>query len=107
MTIILFGGHGWIGSQLFELLKPNCIIPPKDIRVDNIETVSHYLDSFEKIDHVICCIGRTHGEGINNIDYLEQNGKLRENIRDNLFGPIALAFECYKRNIHYIFGSLI
>jgi dTDP-4-dehydrorhamnose reductase len=103
MTILLFGGHGWIGSQLYVLFKADCIIPPKEIRLDDLDTVRCYLDSFQTIDHIICCIGRTYGEGFNNIDYLEQKGKLRENIRDNLFGPLALAFECNQRNIHYTY----
>jgi dTDP-4-dehydrorhamnose reductase len=99
MTILLFGGRGWIGSQLSQLL-PNCIIPPKEIRLDDLEKVRVYLDSFERINHIICCIGRTYGEGINTVDYLEQKGKLKENVRDNLFGPVALAFECHQRGIH-------
>lgn len=100
--ILLFGGRGWIGSQLYDLFKEDTeiIIPPKEIRVDNIQELRHYLDTFDRIDHVICTIGRTFGEGINTIDYLEQKGKLKENIRDNLYAPLVLAIECHSRNIH-------
>jgi dTDP-4-dehydrorhamnose reductase len=52
-------------------------------------------------------IGRTHGtyEGqtIGTIDYLEKPGKLVENMRDNLFSPLALAEICKKRNIHFTY----
>ena len=34
------------------------------------------------------------------IDYLEQKGKLVDNIRDNLFSPITLAKLCENNNIH-------
>jgi 3,5-epimerase/4-reductase len=37
------------------------------------------------------------------IDYLEQPGKIKENVRDNLFGPIVLANLCEKRNIHFTY----
>lgn len=103
--ILLFGGQGWIGSQIYELFKEDVeiVIPPKEIRVDDVVQLRHYLDSFDKIDHIICTIGRTYGEGINTIDYLEQKGKLKENIRDNLFAPLVLAIECQSRNIHYTY----
>ena len=57
--------------------------------------------------HIISFIGRTHGE-INGkqyptIDYLEQPGKLVDNIRDNLFSPLSLALICKERKIHYTY----
>ena len=53
--------------------------------------------------HIISFIGRTHGENYNTIDYLEQPGKLVENIRDNLYAPIVLSILCKKYNIHYTY----
>ena len=52
--------------------------------------------------HIISFTGRTHGS-INGkeyptIDYLEQSGKLKENIRDNLMGPVLLSKICKKCN---------
>ena len=41
--------------------------------------------------HLVSLIGRTHGPGFSTIDYLEQPGKLLENMRDNLYGPLCLA----------------
>ena len=60
-----------------------------------------------KPTHVISFIGRTHGtigdKEYTTIDYLEQPGKLVENIRDNLFSPISLALACKEQNIHYTY----
>ena len=44
--------------------------------------------------HVMSFIGRTHGateDGHNwtTIDYLEQPGKMYENVRDNMFSPLV------------------
>ena len=56
---------------------------------------------------LVSFIGRTHGK-INDIeystiDYLEQEGKLKENIRDNLFSPLLLAKICSEKNIHFTY----
>ena len=52
-------------------------------------------------------IGRTHGcigdKKYATIDYLEQKGKLLENVRDNLYSPMALSLICKERNIHYTY----
>ena len=56
---------------------------------------------------VVSFTGRTHGiinnEKVNTIDYLEYSGKLVENIKDNLFGPVILANICKKHKIHYTY----
>ena len=45
--------------------------------------------------HIMAFIGRTHGvvdgKPYLTIDYLEQKGKLKDNIRDNLYSPLVLA----------------
>ena len=52
----------------------------------------------------MCFVGRTHGivgdKKFTTIDYLEQPGKIKENIRDNLYSPISLALMCTSMNIH-------
>ena len=57
--------------------------------------------------HVVTLIGRTHGvhNGVkyNTIDYLEQKGKLVENVRDNLFAPLLVAIACERRGIHFTY----
>lgn len=51
-------------------------------------------------DRVVCLIGRTHGPGYTTIDYLEQKGKLVENVKDNLFAPLLLATLTGQLGIH-------
>ena len=51
-------------------------------------------------DRILCLIGRTHGQGYSTIDYLEQKGKLVENVRDNLYAPMVLALLGKAHGIH-------
>jgi 3,5-epimerase/4-reductase len=101
MKIAIFGA-GWIGNQFIHILEASTheyIIVPKDIRADDPIAVGKFLDA-EQPTHVASFIGRTHGGGINTIDYLEQPGKLVDNVRDNLFAPISIGLLCAERNIH-------
>lgn len=54
--------------------------------------------------NIMSFIGRTHGvidgEAWGTIDYLEQKGKIYENVRDNLFSPIVLGMLAVKHDIH-------
>ena len=107
MKILLFGSKGWIGSQFKELCEfqeVECIEAKS--RADNIEDVAKELDEI-KPTHVASFIGRTHGKigekEYTTIDYLEQEGRLVENVRDNLFSPIALTILCKERDIHYTY----
>jgi 3,5-epimerase/4-reductase len=106
MTYLLYGGNGWIGGKIYDILTSepfNKKVIKSNVRLENIEEISKELNDI-KPERVICCVGRTHGiyEGVEipTIDYLEKPGKLKENIRDNLFGPFILALECSKRDIH-------
>lgn len=49
---------------------------------------------------IMSFLGRTHGPGHSTIDYLEQKGKLVENVRDNLYAPMVLAILGLKYGIH-------
>lgn len=54
--------------------------------------------------HIVSLIGRTHGPGCGNIDYLEGGpDKLKENVRDNLYGPWFLANLCEQFGIHFTY----
>jgi hypothetical protein len=54
--------------------------------------------------HVLCCTGRTHGGGYKTIEYLEGGPeRADENIRDNLYCPIALAEICHQQRLHYTY----
>ena len=100
MKWLIFGHNGWIGQQIIKLLRDkNEEIITTNCRVDNIIEVEKILITLSP-DRVISVIGRTHGENFKTIDYLEQKGKLIENINDNLYSPIVLAFLCNKYNIH-------
>lgn len=100
----IFGGKGWIGSQFCRILDQKKVpyeIP--DIRMDDIEAVDAYLCQ-KKPDRVVSFIGRTHGGTYSTIDYLELGRpQLVENVRDNLFAPVAVAILCQKHNLHFTY----
>jgi dTDP-4-dehydrorhamnose reductase len=133
MHLLIYGHNGWIGSQFIQLLKNysfSCTegdlgeaacrsavdLGAADVekdsytlgyaRVDDTSTLLKELDTVLP-SHVISFIGRTHGtigdRVYTTIDYLEQPGKLVENIKDNLFSPISLALACSVRKIHYTY----
>lgn len=101
MRWLLYGSRGWIGQQIVALLQSlgsNEIIEGTS-RIDDYQTTYDEIKTVNP-DRVICTTGRTSGQGCSNIDYLEQKGKLVENLRDNLHGPINLASICQSLNIH-------
>lgn len=103
MKILFFGSRGWIGKQFCEhLSKNNVDYLETSVRADNEKEVEKEIQTHNPT-HIISFIGRTHGENYNTIDYLEQPGKLVENIRDNLYAPIVLSILCKKYNIHYTY----
>ena len=105
MKILIYGGRGWIGSQFIELLNDVKYVCGK-ARVDNEHELANEICEHSPT-HIISFIGRTHGKigdkVYGTIDYLEQEGKLTENIRDNLFAPLILAALCKKHDIHYTY----
>ena len=94
MKILLYGHKGWIGSQLKKLID-NPILG--ESRLENYKDLEKEITTL-KPNRIITTTGRTHGEGCNTIDYLED--KLDINLRDNLFGPINLYKICEKYKIH-------
>ena len=102
MKLLVYGSKGWIGTQFMSLVEKYNTIEGKS-RLDNIDAVKKELKE-NAPTHVFCFIGRTHGKigetVYTTIDYLEQPGKLVDNIRDNLFSPITLAKLCTDMNIH-------
>lgn len=112
MKVLIYGGKGWIGTQFIEHLSSNNIdYIMSNIRVKTYEDIIKELNVHDPT-HVISFIGRTHGQ-INNkiyptIDYLEQPGKITENIRDNLYVPLIIAEACKKYSeknsyVHYTY----
>ena len=107
MHILIYGSKGWIGQQFIEILNKNNIkYSNGQCRVDNKIDLINEID-FIKPTHIISLIGRTHGKIDNKIyptiDYLEEKGKIKENIRDNLFSPLLLAEISKNRNIHFTY----
>jgi len=103
MKVLVFGSRGWIGGQFMQLLKNSSheVVETK-VRADNEKAVIELLNS-SKPTHVVSFIGRTHGPGYSTIDYLELPDKLKENVCDNLYAPLTLAFQCATRGIHYTY----
>lgn len=101
MKVLVFGANGWIASYMIPLLEDaGHQVAPASCRADDESGVRRELETVQPT-HVLSLIGRTHGEGYSTIDYLEQPGKLVENVRDNLFSPLLLAHECTTRGIHF------
>lgn len=107
MFILVYGAKGWIGGQFMELLKTSNIQHVSGTaRVDDEDALRNEIEKINP-SHVVSFIGRTHGkigdQVFTTIDYLEQKGKLVENVRDNLFSPLLLAEICTKQQIHYTY----
>ena len=104
--ILIFGSKGWIGNQFIDFIKttndPTITYLETNVRADNEQLVTDVITAHSPT-HIISFIGRTYGDNINTIDYLEQPGKLKDNIRDNLYGPMILANISRKYNIHYTY----
>lgn len=106
MKVLVVGQRGWIGGQMCKILD----------KADDVEWVGanarpNDKAAFEKEiqevkpTHVMSFIGRTHGttedgKKWTTIDYLEQKGKIFENVRDNLFSPVVMACFAKKYNFH-------
>lgn len=107
MNVLVYGSNGWIGGQFVSILeKANIRYCSGRSRVDNEKTLEEEIDSV-KPTHIVSFIGRTHGKIgdkiYTTIDYLEQEGKLIENLKDNLFSPILLAELSRKKKIHFTY----
>jgi 3,5-epimerase/4-reductase len=108
-VVLFYGSKGWIGGLFLEYLKrnhPDIKLVKGRSRIDNRTDILIEIEQI-KPTHIISFTGRTHGKinqtEIGTIDYLEYPGKLVENLRDNLFGPVQLAEICEKLEIHYTY----
>jgi dTDP-glucose 4,6-dehydratase len=107
MNVLVYGSNGWIGGQFISILQENGVsfICGKS-RVDNDVAVRQEI-SDSSCTHVVSFIGRTHGSigstKYTTIDYLEQEGKLLENVRDNLYSPLVLAEISRDLGVHFTY----
>lgn len=107
MNVLIFGHQGWIGGMMCNLLEENNIdYVTSSVRANDKVVVERELLKI-KPTHVMSFIGRTHGthdgKKYTTIDYLEQKGKIVDNVRDNLFSPMVLALLCKKHDIHFTY----
>lgn len=100
MLWLIYGWKGWIGGQIVDILRQlGEQIAQGNARLDNYQQTLEEIQNI-KPNRIICAIGRTAGPGHPNIDYLELPGKLPENLRDNLHGPLNLAMISQDEKIH-------
>lgn len=109
MKILIYGGKGWIGTQFVNILKSkniNYLLSSNKVILENKANLLNEITNYSPT-HIISFIGRTHGkigdQYYSTIDYLEQPGKLVENLRDNNLGPKLLAQICDEKNIHFTY----
>ena len=107
MKVLLYGANGWIGQKVHELLvSGGHTVLVGNMRAENSSDLEEEIKQVNPTN-IISTIGRTHGtiDGVKytTIDYLEQKGKLRENIRDNLYSPTVIAIISNKYGIHYAY----
>ena len=107
MKFLVYGVNGWIGGKVYKLLQNKAAeVVPGNCRVNNIKELEEEIKNVSPT-HIISLIGRTHGtyndKVYGTIDYLEQPGKLVENVRDNLFGPMVLGLLSKKFNYHFTY----
>jgi len=109
MKVLIYGSRAWIGGKVLKHFQDEGIeIIEGTSRVDNIKSLEEEIITI-KPTHIISTIGRTHGtyngKNYGTIDYLEQPGMLKENVRDNLFAPMVLAILSKKHNFHFTYLS--
>ncbi len=105
MKVLIFGANGWIGKQFINNTKHTVVVGTT--RPEHLEACRQEIKE-QQPDAVISFIGRTYGTApdgtlIPTIDYLELPGKLRENMRDNLYAPYNLASICQELGIHFVY----
>ncbi len=107
MKILIYGSKGWIGSQVCSLLTELGLewVEGK-VRAEDIQSLEQEIEQVQPT-HIMSFIGRTHGQigdtKYTTIDYLEQKGKIKENVRDNLYSPLVLAILSNKYGFHYTY----
>ncbi|XP_055357509.1 uncharacterized protein LOC129602506 [Paramacrobiotus metropolitanus] len=90
MTFLVYGADGWIGKAVVNVLLASGDTVLKGRRVITIDDVLKDLEKHQP-DFVICSLGRIGTPALPTADYLEQKGKLLENITCNMSAPLFIA----------------
>jgi UDP-glucose 4,6-dehydratase len=103
---LVYGHRGWIGQQVCDMIRKRG--QGEDIVLEGVARANDEAGVEDEItslrpDRIVSLIGRTYGPGYTTIDYLEQKGKLQENINDNLYSPLVLATLAKKHGVHYTY----
>lgn len=100
MKFLIWGHKGWIGGQVMAAVESaGHTAVGATSRADNEGDVEAELSAVGP-DRAVSVIGRVRGDEFLTIDYLEQQGKLVENLRDNLWGPLVLSHLCGRSGVH-------
>jgi dTDP-4-dehydrorhamnose reductase len=105
VKVLLVGQNGWIGGMMGKVLDNEKVEWVGSTARPNDKVAFEKEIQEVKPTHVMSFIGRTHGvtedgKVWTTIDYLEQKGKIKENVRDNLFSPMVMAMLAKKYNYH-------
>jgi len=104
-TVLVYGAGGWIGGLLKGVVEARGLrFLPATARGDEAAAVRAEVARVTP-RLVFAALGRTHGvcgeRTFGTIDYLEQPGKLVENLRDNLVAPLVLAGACRELGVPF------
>jgi len=95
MAFLVYGGTGWIGGQIIEMLKQGGhTVHAGKARLQDRQNIERELDEF-KPKYVMNAAGVT---GRPNVDWCEFNKQ--ETIRSNVVGTVTLIDCCALRGIH-------
>merc|ERR1711884_611554 len=92
---LLFGGRGWIGGQVVDMLQENgYTVMASRVRMQNREGIIREIEDFQPT-HIINCAGVT---GRPNVDWCETHKE--ETVRANVIGCLTLCDVAFERKIH-------
>ena len=108
--LLIYGKNGWICSLYLDYLKsinyPQECIVLGNARLDDLDALEKEVKKVNP-DNILSFTGRTHGVYNNikykSIDYLENPGKLYENMRDNYYSIYNLCVISSRLDIHYMY----
>jgi nucleoside-diphosphate-sugar epimerase len=105
-VVLVYGGNGWIGTQLCAYMREQNIVHTLAKRRVGHDTDTEVCAELRDTQptHVLCVTGRTGGPGCLTVDYLDGVGAERTmaNVCDNLYSVVRL---CRVTLIHLSTGA--